>query len=404
MTSEIEQRLDALLPEPNIRARMLAVFAESMQYIRARRPDWCHVRWAGRRLRLLAGRLIVLTLHAEGVWMTTDASAADEHLSGLRSWRWDEGRWARYRRVPSRNGYYMPGLDAGSDLALIRPLHFAYLEQVLSEGLVPDQRTAANHDAALVDYIESATGVAVDGSQAGIPLSASGSTPSFTHAEICPLVARLIVGAAKQSHAFVTHDVLVSMVLDDKLGAEIVARARAKSSWPDDRSAASNMVAWFSQQISVGRSEWADFFVRERLDGAWAYRVAPAAAPGQIPDADFSAIEGEPRVFLHLRRERDRSLVAAKQASARNGLGQLVCEICGFVAELVYPGLCAGLCEVHHRRPLSELEAPTETRLDDLAVLCPNCHRAIHQTRPMMTVEEFRQRLGQRRGAGDGTV
>ncbi len=30
------------------------------------------------------------------------------------------------------------------------------------------------------------------------------------------------------------------------------------------------------------------------------------------------------------------------------------------------------------------------TTLSDLAVLCPNCHRAIHRTKPLMSVEEFR--------------
>jgi predicted HNH restriction endonuclease len=31
--------------------------------------------------------------------------------------------------------------------------------------------------------------------------------------------------------------------------------------------------------------------------------------------------------------------------------------------------------------------------LDDLAIVCSNCHRMIHRTRPMMSVEEFRELL-----------
>src|SRR5690606_24431079 len=88
-------------------------------------------------------------------------------------------------------------------------------------------------------------------------------------------------------------------------------------------------------------------------------------------------------------------LVRAKRAVARNAAGHLECEVCGFVAQTAYPEYLSGeLCEVHHRAPLGELgAAPAETRLEDLAILCPNCHRAIHQTRPMMTVEEFRARF-----------
>jgi 5-methylcytosine-specific restriction protein A len=31
------------------------------------------------------------------------------------------------------------------------------------------------------------------------------------------------------------------------------------------------------------------------------------------------------------------------------------------------------------------------TRLADLAILCANCHRMIHKTRPLMSVEEFKR-------------
>ena len=35
---------------------------------------------------------------------------------------------------------------------------------------------------------------------------------------------------------------------------------------------AHNMVAWFSQRITVGESDWADQFERQKTDGKWAYR------------------------------------------------------------------------------------------------------------------------------------
>src|SRR5512145_2904943 len=114
MTSNIERRLDALLPDPTVRERTLAFFAESVRFVRTREPLWRHVRLARRRLRLFAGRLIVLALDPEGIWLATDP-ASEGDLSGLRSWRWDQGKWARYRRVPSRNGYYMSALDGGAD-------------------------------------------------------------------------------------------------------------------------------------------------------------------------------------------------------------------------------------------------------------------------------------------------
>ena len=87
--------------------------------------------------------------------------------------------------------------------------------------------------------------------------------------------------------------------------------------------------------------------------------------------------------------ERDPAIARAKRAAARLPDGRLACEACGFTARDAYPNLDGDLCEVHHRRPLSEAVAPVATSLADLAIMCPNCHRAIHRTDPLMSVEEF---------------
>ena len=107
-------------------------------------------------------------------------------------------------------------------------------------------------------------------------------------------------------------------------------------------------------------------------------------------DPELSAIEGEVRMFLHFRRERKRAMVDAKRAITLKNTGKLACEACGVVTAERYPGLNAELSEVHHRIPLADAEEIVETRLEDLALLCPNCHRAIHRTKPMKSVEEFK--------------
>jgi hypothetical protein len=225
---------------------------------------------------------------------------------------------------------------------------------------------------------------------------------AFSHSEVFPVIARVIVGAPPDSDGFVRHDAIISAFLADRDGAAIVSRARTAASWADDRAATSNMVAWFSQQIAVGRSPWADFFDREPRDEAWAYRPKTAVRPPIAEDLELSAIEGEPRLFFHLRRERDPALAEAKRKSARTSDGRLECEACGFVAQVQYPGLPGDVCEVHHRRQLAEALEPVTTRLEDLAVLCANCHRAIHSTKPLVSVEEFRSRFlaNTRREAG----
>ena len=193
-----------------------------------------------------------------------------------------------------------------------------------------------------------------------------------------------------------SHHAIVAAVLSDAKGAAIVLQARrAKpNAWSDDRSSAANMVAWFSQKITEGTSAWGDLFDREKQGGVWAYRPKTAMVqPLPVDPEAVEAIEGEPKWYFHLKRERDAGIAAAKRSAAKQPDGRLLCEACGFAAQSAYPGLSSDLCEVHHRRPLSDAASATPTTLEDLAVLCPNCHRAIHRTNPLMSVEQFKLRF-----------
>lgn len=109
-------------------------------------------------------------------------------------------------------------------------------------------------------------------------------------------------------------------------------------------------------------------------------------------DVDAGAIEGQKKLISHLRRERNPSLADEKRRLAMTTNG-LKCEACGSYSGLKYPGLNPAVWEVHHLIPLSELEAPTKTLVKDLAVLCPSCHRAIHRTKPMLSVKEFTKKF-----------
>lgn len=110
-----------------------------------------------------------------------------------------------------------------------------------------------------------------------------------------------------------------------------------------------------------------------------------------VPDVDvhaasFSAVEGRRKLVIHLIRERNRSIVAAKKSSAES----LACEICGFDTTVVYG---EEYCEVHHLTPLSELQEDAETSLDDLAIVCANCHRIIHLYSPPLTLDQVREKI-----------
>lgn len=111
------------------------------------------------------------------------------------------------------------------------------------------------------------------------------------------------------------------------------------------------------------------------------------------PDVDATAVEGERRLVEHLRVERSAALAKAKKATVLSRTGQLACEVCDFDFGEHYGAVAKGFCEVHHRRPLSKRRGRSETSLEDLAIVCSNCHRVLHLSSCTLSVEELRSEL-----------
>lgn len=128
----------------------------------------------------------------------------------------------------------------------------------------------------------------------------------------------------------------------------------------------------------------------------------PPSSTSALADIDlFSAgVEGAARLVPHLRRERDRALVAAKKAATLAAKGHLCCEACGFDFSVTYGALGDGFCEVHHLVPLGASDESVVTTLDELAVLCSNCHRIIHRSTPMLSVVDLSEMISRGRPNG----
>ncbi|MFD5654657.1 HNH endonuclease [Streptomyces sp. NPDC127039] len=103
--------------------------------------------------------------------------------------------------------------------------------------------------------------------------------------------------------------------------------------------------------------------------------------PDEADETGATALEGRLLVRRTLARERDPSLRARKIEHVRSQGLPLRCDICAFDFARVYGELGSGYIEVHHVTPL-HVSGVRETRLDDLACLCANCHRMCHRSRP----------------------
>ena len=113
----------------------------------------------------------------------------------------------------------------------------------------------------------------------------------------------------------------------------------------------------------------------------------------EIEADEISADEGRLLVARHLRRERSPKLRRTKMAKVQAAGRPIACEVCTFDFGTTYGPLGSDYIEVHHVLPL-HASGPVKTRLEDLVLLCANCHRMIHRSSPWLTPDELRQRLG----------
>ncbi len=97
--------------------------------------------------------------------------------------------------------------------------------------------------------------------------------PSWKHADVFPVIARCIEQAFQENQRFITAQEIALRLLEDSEGRNLVETARDQQEKVESADwLASNMVAWFSQRITVGESDWASAFDRTKIDGVWAYR------------------------------------------------------------------------------------------------------------------------------------
>jgi 5-methylcytosine-specific restriction protein A len=142
---------------------------------------------------------------------------------------------------------------------------------------------------------------------------------------------------------------------------------------------------------------WNKFADQQSLlaDTAAAIRAnVEAASPVDVQaddvDGEFEAEEGRILSRVHLSRERSHNLVERKKLAAIKTAGKLTCEICSFDFEAAYGERGAGVIEAHHVKPVHTLLPGQKTKLEDLALLCSNCHRMIHARKPWLTLEQLK--------------
>jgi HNH endonuclease len=103
--------------------------------------------------------------------------------------------------------------------------------------------------------------------------------------------------------------------------------------------------------------------------------------------------EGKKAYRTHRISERDSGIVRRTKADRLKKTGKLDCEVCNFNFLSRYGVLGEKFIEAHHKKPVSLSDGETKTKSSDLALVCSNCHRMLHRSKPLLTPVELRNKL-----------
>lgn len=143
-----------------------------------------------------------------------------------------------------------------------------------------------------------------------------------------------------------------------------------------------------SESDSLKENSW-NIFKRFFLIDFFDSVVAVASLNTEVEEVspELSVSEGKQRLVTHFVRERNRDIVNQKKKNAiENDI--LFCEVCEFS---FIEKFGVEFIECHHIKPISD-SGERETNLDDLALVCPNCHRMLHKKIDgcFLSIEELR--------------
>lgn len=97
----------------------------------------------------------------------------------------------------------------------------------------------------------------------------------------------------------------------------------------------------------------------------------------------------------HKARERNQKLITEVKTNFKSKYGRLNCQICGFDFENVYGIIGKDFVECHHIIPVSEMLDNHKTKIEDIVILCSNCHRMIHRKRPWLRIEDLKKLINE---------
>jgi predicted HNH restriction endonuclease len=95
-------------------------------------------------------------------------------------------------------------------------------------------------------------------------------------------------------------------------------------------------------------------------------------------------------------RKRKNEIIQLAKENFKRKHGKLYCQVCGFDFEKIYGKIGKDFIEGHHTIAVCDMTPEHKTKPEDIAMLCSNCHRMVHRTRPRLTMQELTKLLSNR--------
>lgn len=122
------------------------------------------------------------------------------------------------------------------------------------------------------------------------------------------------------------------------------------------------------------------------------YLLERNALTGDVDFTSFSGgVEEGKRVYKrHCVLERNPKIVKEVKQIALQKTGELRCEVCNFCFSEHYKKRGENFIEAHHNKAVSEMKSGDKTSLENITLVCSNCHRMIHRKMPWLSIKKLK--------------
>lgn len=120
-------------------------------------------------------------------------------------------------------------------------------------------------------------------------------------------------------------------------------------------------------------------------------RFVGLEAADEDPEKNFKEGKRLTQFKKHTWTERHGSLPKHVKNRRLKSDPNLHCDVCGFSFVRTYGDIGLGYIEAHHLIPLNSIRGRRITKPSQIALVCSNCHRMLHQSDPLLKPEMLKE-------------